>query len=1081
MKKIRVLFILFCALFCLGGQCFAEDCHELTAEWFGADGQDGSVLEIQTVDAPADAVLNVLEAYNQQREQDFSEIQTYADSDDSRTQLIAWLEQRINAVITDAEVTSLITGLKETENGYIATVYEWTFFDYDDLSDGLGGSDTAGFGTEHTMTFQYNANGGLELISDVYEESSVLTGAEEVAASAADSDMEENISLYAAAPNYDADFDPVKAAIYANTWVTKEDLEGGKDPSLYNPAYKNFASSGGDCANYVSQCLYAGGMDRTSSWQPYSYAWINCHGMYGVFNSRGKTLSSFTEADVWPGTILLYSGYSHVTICVGHNSAGTPVINGHTSDRYRVPWNYSKEKLIYIIQLTDFEIQELTFEGDAIVFYQNAVSVPLYTSYRSGKATLAMKGNRGNRVEVLTTFYYEDTLWFAYDVDGTVYYGKMVDGIYLESQVPELCVSAPQTVTTNDYMTITVSLADVSLENGKLTLMDKDGNCVDVPVTAANGGFTGVVDCQDLMPGEITVMVSASGGKWQDLAGCATVTVVEENTVSGREGDGISWTLDKTTGELVIYGSGTVEEAGYSRFAGKIKTVQTSPDILGLTAQQFERGTLTTIYGQPQYLADVAQELDAEFVQMGFFMDVYPNKWHYEAISYAYENGLVKGMETYEFWPEWHMDRAMFVTVLARIAGVDQSQYTECAFTDVAPNRYYYSSIAWAVENGIVKGVTETEFHPGDEVTREQAIVFISRFISLYQLELPDAEDPGESYSDLEDAHNYAQPEIEAMRLKGLAKGYKDGTFLPKNTLTRAEAATLLQRLCLAIGDQELVIPEEPEDPEETEEPAEPVDPEDPEEPEEPAETEDPEAPEASTEPVVDADLQQLLESKLDTLSGTWNLYYKNLDTNEIVAVDEEPMVAASMIKLFIAGAYCQAVEQGEIEDDYRTQLKNMLSVSDNTATNAIITALGMDRINQFIEDFGAANTKLNRKMLASGTENYTTAKDCAMVLEAIYQGTYVSEAVSQELLGYLEAQSRTNKIPAGVPAGTRTANKTGELTGVENDGAIIWSDSDYVLVVLSADWTCNAGTAQKYIAEISELVYDYVNDVAVG
>lgn len=912
MKKIRNLFILFCALFCLSGQCFAEDCHELTAEWFGADGQNGSVLEIQTVDAPADAVVNVLEDYNRQREQDFSGIQTYAASDDSRAQLIAWLEQRINAVITDAEVTSLITGLKETENGYIATVYEWTFFDYDDLSDGPGGSDTAGFGTEHTMTFRYNAQGALELVSDVYEESSVLTGAEEAVESATASDMEDNISLYAATPNYDTDFDPVKSAIYANTWVTKEDLEGGKDPSFYNPAYKHFAYSGGDCANFVSQSLYAGGMDYTGSWKPYTYAWVNCYGMYGVFNSRGKVLSSFTESDVWPGTILFYSGYSHVTICVGHNSAGTPVINGHTSDRYRVPWNYSKEKLIYIIQLTDYEIQDLTFEEDTIVFCQNSVSVPLYTSYRSGKATLVMKGNRGSRVEVLTTFCYQDALWFAYDVEGTTYYGKMADGIYLESQVPELSVSAPQTVTTNDYMTITVRLADVSLENGKLTLVDEDGNCVDVPVTAENGGFTGVVDCQDLMPGEVTVMVSASSEKWLNLEGCATVTVVEKTTVSGREGD-ISWTLDKTTGALVITGSGTVTEAGYSRFAGKIKTVQTSPDILGLTAQQFKKGTLTQIYGQPEYLSDVAQELDAEFVQMGFFMDVYPNKWHYQAISYAYENGLVKGMETYEFWPEWHMDRAMFVTVLARIAEIDQSQYTECPFTDVASNRYYYSSVAWAAENGIVKGITETEFCPGEKVTREQAIVFISRFISLYQLELPDVEDPGESYTDLQDAHKYAQPEIEAMRLKGLAKGYKDGTFLPENTLTRAEAATFLYRLCTAIGDQELVIPEEPEEPEE---------PETPEEPEEPETPEEPEEPETPAEPAVDAELQKMLERKLDTLSGSWNLYYKNLDTNEIVSVESEPMVAASMIKLFIAGAYCQAVEQGEIEDNYRTQLK---------------------------------------------------------------------------------------------------------------------------------------------------------------
>ena len=111
-----------------------------------------------------------------------------------------------------------------------------------------------------------------------------------------------------------------------------------------------------------------------------------------------------------------------------------------------------------------------------------------------------------------------------------------------------------------------------------------------------------------------------------------------------------------------------------------------------------------------------------------------------------------------------------------------------------------------------------------------------------------------------------------------------------------------------------------------------------------------------------------------------------------------------------------------------------------------------------------------------SSQENYTSPRECGEVLEAILNGKYVSSAASKRLLENLKAQERTGKIPAGVPAGVETANKTGELSDTENDACIVWSEgATYILCVMSNEQT-NAAKAREEIVAISRLVYEYFN-----
>ena len=137
-------------------------------------------------------------------------------------------------------------------------------------------------------------------------------------------------------------YSPDKAIAYADKWATSR-----------NPAYRQYP--GVDCCNFVSQCLYAGGMPKNSEWFPASYAWINCSGAISNFKKYGKFMAA-TDSNVLRGNPVYYDWnsngvYDHTAICVGRNSAGTPIIDAHTGDHYHVTWRLSSSGKRATIQL----------------------------------------------------------------------------------------------------------------------------------------------------------------------------------------------------------------------------------------------------------------------------------------------------------------------------------------------------------------------------------------------------------------------------------------------------------------------------------------------------------------------------------------------------------------------------------------------------------------------------------------------------------------------------------------------------------------------------------------------------------
>lgn len=176
------------------------------------------------------------------------------------------------------------------------------------------------------------------------------------------------------------------------------------------------------------------------------------------------------------------------------------------------------------------------------------------------------------------------------------------------------------------------------------------------------------------------------------------------------------------------------------------------------------------------------------------FVDVKRSQWFYDAIKFANQNKIFNGMSSTTFEPDTAMTRAMFVTVLYRLAG-EPEVTGESKFADVIKDSYYEKAVIWAEQNEIVKGISDTEFAPDVEITREQMSAIMHRFAEYMGYDVSVGEDTNIlSYEDFAEISEYAIPSMQWAVGTGLMKGQTDSTLNPRATTTRAEVATLIQR-----------------------------------------------------------------------------------------------------------------------------------------------------------------------------------------------------------------------------------------------------------------------------------------------
>lgn len=233
------------------------------------------------------------------------------------------------------------------------------------------------------------------------------------------------------------------------------------------------------------------------------------------------------------------------------------------------------------------------------------------------------------------------------------------------------------------------------------------------------------------------------------------------------------------------------------------------------------------------------------------------------------------------------------------------------------------------------------------------------------------------------------------------------------------------------------------------------------------------------------SDLTGSLSSAIQ--SGTdrgeeWGVTVKECTNGNMTVINDQKMIAASLIKLYIMGAVYESYEnlcQRNGEEYIDQLLTSMITVSDNEAANHLVRLLGQgdeeagkQAINVFCVTNDYTSSNMGRMLLETGTdkENYTSPQDCVKFLWDIYQGVFPH---SQDMLELLKAQERTGKIPAGIPDGVETANKTGELENVENDAAIVWAgEHPYIVCIMSSNLQ-NASEARERIVSMSSLIYE--------
>jgi len=160
--------------------------------------------------------------------------------------------------------------------------------------------------------------------------------------------------------------------------------------------------------------------------------------------------------------------------------------------------------------------------------------------------------------------------------------------------------------------------------------------------------------------------------------------------------------------------------------------------------------------------------------------------------------------------------------------------------------------------------------------------------------------------------------------------------------------------------------------------------------------------------------------------------------------------------------------------------LEHMITRSSNLATNTLIGVVGATRANATAHQLGAKDIQVLRgveddKAYDAGKNNTTTARDLAVLMAAIETGKAASRASTDSMRAVLSRQEFNDEIPAGLPAGTRVAHKTGQITGHLHDAAIVYPQGrgPYVLVVLTRGIP-DEKVARSLIADISRLVYEH-------
>lgn len=151
------------------------------------------------------------------------------------------------------------------------------------------------------------------------------------------------------------------------------------------------------------------------------------------------------------------------------------------------------------------------------------------------------------------------------------------------------------------------------------------------------------------------------------------------------------------------------------------------------------------------------------------------------------------GTETGKFSPDRALDRAMFVTILYRLAGSPE-------VTGIPPfydtyTIYCSDAVTWAYKNGITKGFGDGTFRPWQQINREQMACMLERFVKAMDYDFLNDPIAEKSFTDINSVSDYAKDSVCFCANYELMSGYADGSFGARDTVTRAQTAMVISRL----------------------------------------------------------------------------------------------------------------------------------------------------------------------------------------------------------------------------------------------------------------------------------------------
>ena len=189
------------------------------------------------------------------------------------------------------------------------------------------------------------------------------------------------------------------------------------------------------------------------------------------------------------------------------------------------------------------------------------------------------------------------------------------------------------------------------------------------------------------------------------------------------------------------------------------------------------------------------------------FTDVHPEQWYFDSVMYVSSNELMQGTSPTIFAPNATMSRGMVVTILYRLADTPAVSFTP-VFSDVQAGQWYSDAIIWAYNNEIVQGVSDSYFQPNGSVTREQMATMLYRYASFIEADMSVLSEWNiYGFVDHSQISSWAKEALYWTTYRGLITGTTPTILSPDSTTTRAQSATILQRLSQMMTELPVDIP----------------------------------------------------------------------------------------------------------------------------------------------------------------------------------------------------------------------------------------------------------------------------------